>query len=151
MRLGKVGIRLDFFDLGQGADVERPQFAVAAGGADPHRVLPQSAIRRDGELHLHGVVDRLQGFHLDARRIEENLLRVGQAGAVEGHVGLDPASAPTGEMVPTLGLADQAGEPAIAAHAETARATVKPVDRTYVMLLLRMLFNLPANVGNRRW
>ena len=52
LRLGEIAVRLDFFDLGQRADVERPQIADAGGGANAHRMLPQPAIGRDRSLVL---------------------------------------------------------------------------------------------------
>jgi hypothetical protein len=61
-------------------------------------VLAQGRVRRDLEARLDGlVVDGLELEDLEARLVEEDLLRVLELGAREGEVDLGAALAPRGE------------------------------------------------------
>ncbi len=75
-------IRFFLRDLRQCPDAERPQIAQAGRGAYSQRMNAQAAIGRDLEFRLErAVVHRRDLRHLDARRIEQQLLGIGKAAA----------------------------------------------------------------------
>ena len=84
LRGGEVVVRLLLLDFRQQAHRERPQVADAAGRAQPQGVDAQPAIGRDRQLGLdRGVVLGLQFQHLNAGRVEQQLLGVAQPGTVD--------------------------------------------------------------------
>jgi hypothetical protein len=85
LRLGEQIVRLDFFQFRQRTDRERPQIADARRRRQTNGMNPQPAIRRDGDFGFYAVVDGGQFLHFKAGRIEQQLLRIGQALTGKGH------------------------------------------------------------------
>ena len=99
-------------------------------------MLPRRQSGSDRELYLYRGIRGFQTLYLDAGRVKENLLSVGQAGTVKTDVGFARhVRRRTGVIDPTLGLAAPARMSTRSSAPRKAIAPHVTSDRTKVMLL----------------